>query len=173
MQLTLRLLGCSLQLSAYPLGMGRTDFSDLHCSIARTLEVIGERWSLLIVRDAFYGVRRFDDFQRDLGIARNVLTDRLATLVARGVFERRQYEDRPPRFEYVLTAKGRELLPVILTMMRWGDRWETRGEPPLTLTHTACGHVAEPTVICSHCRGDLAWRELTTDPVPVTLPVRT
>ncbi|MPZ71762.1 MAG: transcriptional regulator [Nitriliruptorales bacterium] len=152
--------------------MGRTNFAAMNCSIARTLEVIGERWSLLIVRDAFYGVRRFDDFQRDLGIARNVLTDRLATLVEWGVFDRRQYEDRPPRFEYVLTEKGRELLPVILTMMRWGDRWESGGDRPVTLTHRACGHVAEPVVACSHCRGDLLWKELRTDPIPVTLPAR-
>lgn len=152
--------------------MGRTNFSDMACSIARTLEVIGERWSLLIVRDAFYGVRRFDDFRQDLGIARNVLTDRLTTLVAQGVFERRQYEERPPRYEYVLTEKGRELLPVILTMMKWGDRWESDGHPPVTLTHTVCAHETQPVVACAHCRGDLAWGELRTDPIPVRLPAR-
>ena len=152
--------------------MSPLKFADLDCSIARTLEVIGERWALLIVRDAFYGVRRFDDFQRDLGIARNVLTDRLNTLTERGVFERRQYEDRPPRYEYVLTQKGRELLPVILAMMRWGDHWETTGAPPVKLTHKSCGHVAEAVVACSHCRGDLAWGELRTDPIPVRLPHR-
>lgn len=150
----------------------RTNFSDMACSIARTLEVIGERWSLLIVRDAFYGVRRFDDFRRDLGVARNVLTDRLNALVEQGVFERQLYEERPPRYEYLLTEKGRELLPVILTMMRWGDRWESDGTPPVTLRHTACGSDTEPVVACSACRSDLGWGELRTDPIPVLLPQR-
>ena len=153
--------------------MGRTNFSDMECSIARTLEVIGERWSLLIVRDAFYGIRRFDDFRQDLGIARNVLTDRLNTLVAQGVFEKRQYEERPPRYEYVLTRKGRELLPVILTMMRWGSQWEFGGEPaPVKLLHTTCGNESEPYVACSHCKAELHWRELLTEPIPVRLPQR-
>jgi DNA-binding HxlR family transcriptional regulator len=152
--------------------MTRTDFSEMDCSIARTLEVIGERWSLLIVRDAYYGVRRFDDFRADLGIARNVLTDRLNTLVAQGVFERRQYHERPARYEYVLTDKGRELLPVILTMMRWGDRWESEGMPPVTLTHTTCGHDTTPVVTCAHCHGELGWGELRTEPIPVRLPAR-
>lgn len=150
----------------------RTNFSDMACSIARTLDVIGERWSLLIVRDAFYGVRRFDDFRKDLGIARNVLTDRLNTLVEQGVFERHQYEDRPPRFEYRLTAKGSDLLPVILTMMKWGDRWESEGDPPLTLQHRSCGHDTESVVVCAHCREDLRWGDLRTDPIPVRLPAR-
>ena len=146
-------------------------FSAMDCSIARTLEVIGERWSLLIVRDAFYGLRRFDDFRRDLGIARNVLTDRLASLVEQGVFERRQYEDRPPRYEYVLTEKGRELLPVILAMMKWGDSWGSE-ERPVTLTHLRCGHETQPVVTCEHCHEELAWKELRTDPIPVLLPQR-
>ena len=147
-------------------------FSALDCSIARTLEVIGERWSLLIVRDAFYGVRRFDDFRQDLGIARNVLTDRLNTLVDQGVFERRQYEDRPPRFEYLLTEKGRELLPVILVMMRWGDRWENQGDPPVSLLHKTCGNATEAVVTCLHCSDELRWRDLVTDPIPVQVPSR-
>ena len=146
-------------------------FSEMNCSIARTLDVIGERWSLLIVRDAFYGLRRFDDFRRDLGIARNVLTDRLATLVEQGVFERRQYEERPPRYEYLLTDKGRQLLPVILAMMHWGDTWQA-DKAPLTLTHTRCGHDTEPVVTCGHCKEELAWGELRTDPIPVLLPER-
>ena len=152
--------------------MGRTNFGDMACSIARTLDVIGERWSLLIVRDAFYGIRRFDDFRQDLGIARNVLTDRLNALVEQGVFERRQYEERPPRYEYVLTDKGRELLPVILTMMRWGHRWESDDMEPVTLTHTVCGHETRPVVVCEQCREDIGWGELRTDPIPVRLPAR-
>ncbi len=145
----------------------------MECSVARTLDVIGERWSLLIVRDAFYGVRRFDDFRADLGIARNVLADRLGSLVARGVLERRQYEARPPRYEYVLTPKGRELLPVLLTMMRWGDRWEADDDAaPVTLTHTTCEHETTPVVTCAHCAQELSWGELRTDPIRVRIPAR-
>jgi DNA-binding HxlR family transcriptional regulator len=136
--------------------MAKTRFADMECSVARTLDVVGERWSLLILRDAFYGVRRFDDFQRNLGIARNVLTDRLTKLVGQGVLERQPYQDRPPRYEYRLTEKGRDLLPVVLAMMRWGDRW-TAGEsgPPVTLTHTGCGASTEPHVVCSVCGEEL------------------
>jgi DNA-binding HxlR family transcriptional regulator len=153
--------------------MAPRDFSGLDCSIARTLEVVGERWSLLILRDAFYGIRRFEDFQRDLGIARNILTDRLQALVDRGVLERRPYEDRPPRFEYRLTEKGRDLLPVLLAMMRWGDRWESGGGPPVTLHHTACGNVTQASTVCSVCGEELVLRELRVDPIRVLLPERT
>ncbi len=145
-------------------------FRDMECSVARTLDVVGERWALLILRDAFYGVRRFDDFQRDLGIARNVLTDRLAKLVAQGVLERRRYEEHPPRYEYRLTAKGRDLLPVLLAMTRWGDRWTAEDEPPVTLTHTTCGHDTQATMVCSHCREDLTWAELRAHPLRIRLP---
>ena len=152
--------------------MPRTDFSQMPCSIARSLEVIGERWSLLIVRNAFYGARRFDDFAQDLGIARNVLTDRLNGLVEHGVFERRKYEERPPRYEYALTEKGRDLLPIILAMVRWGNRWESSGEPPVRITHSVCGHLTEAVPSCSHCGEELRWRELTSDPVRVRVPSR-
>jgi DNA-binding HxlR family transcriptional regulator len=133
--------------------MKRTSFAGMDCSVARTLEVIGEWWTLLILRDAFLGVRRFDDFQRDLGIARNVLTDRLQSLVDHGVLERRIYQERPERFEYHLTEKGRDLFPVLVSMMRWGDRW-TAGEagPPLELEHRSCGHAGLPIMICPSCR---------------------
>ena len=102
--------------------MTPTDLAAMECSIARTLDVIGDRWSLMIIRDAFYGVRRFEVFQRDLGVARNVLTDRLNKLVDKGVLERRRYEDRPPRYEYRLTDRGRDLVGVVLVIMRWGDK---------------------------------------------------
>jgi DNA-binding HxlR family transcriptional regulator len=152
--------------------MARTDFSQMQCSIARSLEVVGERWALLIIRNAFYGARRFDDFAQDLGVARNVLTDRLAGLVEHGVFTREQYEDRPPRYEYRLTEKGKDLLPVILAMARWGDRWESDGEPPVRLTHTVCGQVTEAVPSCRHCGGELRWSELRSDPVRVRVPSR-
>lgn len=140
----------------------------MECSVARTLDVIGDKWSLLILRDAFYGVRRFDDFREDLGVARNVLTDRLQKLVATGVFERRRYEERPPRYEYRLTEKGRALLPVLLTMIGWGDRWANESdEPPVTLTHTKCGSTTRPVVACEHCGDELTLREVRVDPIRV------
>lgn len=147
--------------------MPRRDFAQMECSVARTLEVVGERWTLLILRDALYGVRRFDDFRRDLGIARNILTDRLNKLVDHGVLERHLYEEHPPRHEYRLTDKGRDLLPVVLTMMRWGDRWATDVEPPVTLTHTTCGRTTAPTVCCSECGDPLTLRELRAQPVRI------
>src|SRR5947209_433167 len=97
--------------------------SSLHCSVARTLDVVGERWSLLVLRDAFNGVRRFEDFAARLPIARNVLTNRLQTLVAHGVLERLPYQEHPPRYEYRLTPKGRDLYPVIIALLQWGDRY--------------------------------------------------
>jgi DNA-binding HxlR family transcriptional regulator len=148
--------------------MPKKDLSAMECSIARTLEVIGERWSLLIVRDAFYGVTRFEDFHEDLGLARNVLTDRLTKLVDQGVLDRRQYESRPPRFEYVLTEKGRDLLPVVLAMMRWGDKWSARGNDiPVTLTHLTCGSETKPSVTCSECGEELHLRDLRAHPIRI------
>lgn len=122
------------------------------CSIARTLEVIGDRWTLLILRDAFKGVRRFEDLQRDLGIARNILTDRLQKLVDRGVLSKTPYQSRPVRYEYRLTPKGRDLSPALVALMRWGDKWLTEdGRPPLVLTHKACGEPVDQSFICWHC----------------------
>ncbi len=95
----------------------------MRCSVARTLDVIGEWWTMLIMRDAFKGVTRFEDFHRNLGIARTVLSTRLDRLVEAGIFTRRQYSDHPPRSEYLLTEKGRDLFPVLVTLMQWGDRW--------------------------------------------------
>lgn len=150
--------------------MGRVDFSEMPCSVARTLEAIGDRWSLLIVRDAFYGLRRFDEFTADLGIARNVLADRLGKLVDQGVFDKVAYEDRPPRHEYVLTAKGRDLLGVVLAMSAWGDRWEAdAGEAPVTFDHRSCGgRGITPEVTCSDCGDPLRLGDVRARPVPVS-----
>jgi DNA-binding HxlR family transcriptional regulator len=148
--------------------MTPTDFALMDCSVARTLDVIGDKWSLLILRDAFYGVRRFEDFRDDLGVARNVLTDRLQKLVARGVLERRQYEERPQRFEYRLTSKGRALLPILLAMIAWGDEWANEEElPPVTVTHTTCGHETRPVVACGECGEELTLRNVRVEPIPV------
>ena len=148
--------------------MSPRDLAEMDCSIARTLALVGERWTLLVLRDAFYGLRRFEDFQHDLGIARNILADRLAKLVDHGVLERRQYEDRPPRFEYRLTHKGRELLPVLLSLMRWGDRWETpSGEAPVRLIHEDCGQATEAIPTCPHCGGELGLRNVRVDPIKI------
>lgn len=147
--------------------MPRKNFSEMDCSVARTLEVIGDRWTLLILRDAFYGIRRFDDLRRNLGVARNILADRLNKLVGHGVLERRLYEEHPRRYEYRLTAKGRDLLPVLLTLTRWGDRWEADASgPPTTFTHAKCGHKTLPTVSCSECGEELLLRELRVYPIP-------
>ena len=143
----------------------RTSFSEMNCSIARTLEVVGEWWTMLIVRDAFLGVRRFEDFQRRLGIARNVLTVRLDRLVAEGVLERYRYQDRPERHEYRLTEKGIDLYPVVVSLMRWGDRWAApAGGPPVVLVHD--GHDASPVLACERCGEELAPRQVTPRPGP-------
>lgn len=147
--------------------MTPADFAAMECSVARTLDAIGDRWSLLIIRDAFYGVRRFDAFQKRLGVARNILTDRLQKLIDKDVLERRQYEERPPRFEYRLTEQGRDLVGVVLAMMQWGDRWTRRGDPPVSIIHTTCGHVTQPIVACSECGEQLRLGDLLADPIPV------
>src|SRR5271169_5800302 len=117
--------------------MGRTaNYSKQHCSVAATLSVVGDPWTLLILRDAFYGVRRFDEWQARLGVARNVLAARLKSLVEHGVLEARLYSEHPPRKDYVLTAKGRDLRPVLLALKTWGDRHVyADGQRPLEWVH--------------------------------------
>ena len=110
--------------------MRRASFQELNCSVAQTLEVVGDSWSLLIVRDIFFGITRFDDIQRRLGIARNTLTDRLNWLYDHGVVTRIPYGDSANRFEYRLTEKGRDLQPVLLAMVAWGDKWGATAKPP-------------------------------------------
>ena len=130
----------------------RTSFAGMNCSIARTLEIVGEWWTPLILRDAFLGLSRFEEFQGSLGIARNVLTKRLATLVQAGIMERHRYQDHPERFEYRLTEAGRELFPIVVSLLQWGDRW-TAGEagPPLLLVHEPCGQPGGGMLVCSYC----------------------
>jgi DNA-binding HxlR family transcriptional regulator len=138
--------------------MLRNDYANQNCSIAGTLELVGERWTLLILRDAFLGVRRFDDFQRNLGVARNVLQARLARLVEAGILRRQRYQERPERFEYRLTRKGVDLWPIIVALMEWGDRHLAENGPPVVLAHKACGGTVTSRRRCERCGADLeAW----------------
>lgn len=147
--------------------MERADYSDWNCSVARTVEVIGERWTVLVLREAFFGVRRFSEIQHNLGIARNILSDRLGTLVEHGILRRERYQERPERFEYRLTAKGLELYAPLMALMRWGDDHlaEPAG-PPVILHHTRCDHDTVATLCCSHCGEELDPREVQPLPGP-------
>lgn len=140
--------------------MGRTaDYSRQSCPIAATLEVVGDPWTLLILRDAFNGVRRFEQWQERLGVARNVLASRLKALVAHGVLETRPYSERPPRQEYLLTDKGRDLRPVLLTLYDWGERHVYgEGRSPTAITHN--GHAFRPKLVCATCDEVVGDREL-------------
>jgi DNA-binding HxlR family transcriptional regulator len=120
-------------------------------SIAGTLELIGDRWTFLILRDAFRGVRRFDDFQRGLGIARNLLADRLQKLVTAGILAKHPYCQHPPRYEYRLTPKGVDLSPALVALKRWGDKHLAGGDPDLVFVHQSCGHPLDQAFVCWHC----------------------
>jgi DNA-binding HxlR family transcriptional regulator len=150
--------------------MQRTQFGQMACSIARTLDVIGEPWSPLILRDVFAGIGRFDQIQDDLGISRKVLAERLKWLVGSGILERREYSASPPRQEYVLTAKGMELCDLLLVMVRWGDRW-TAGEagPPVLYRHHACGQISEAELTCAHCHQPMRASDVDLLPGPGSL----
>lgn len=140
--------------------MERKSFAAMDCSVAQSLEVIGEWWSMLIVRDAFLGVTRFDDFHRRLGISRNILRDRLNALVAHGVFDRVAYSERPPRFDYRLSEKGRDLWPVLTAMRQWGDRWAAPTGAPIAMIHRTCDHVSRAVMVCEHCGEALSARDV-------------
>ncbi|WP_028661111.1 winged helix-turn-helix transcriptional regulator [Nocardioides insulae] len=151
--------------------MRRTSFEEMNCSVAQCLEVVGDWWSMLIVRDAFLGIRRFEVFQDRLGISRNILTQRLRHLSDAGVLVRVQYQDRPPRFEYRLTDKGRDLWHVLTAMRQWGDRWASTDGPPLVVRHRGCGHLTEAVPVCSECGERLEAREVTAERGPGALVV--
>jgi DNA-binding HxlR family transcriptional regulator len=144
----------------------RKSFSDMHCSVAQCLEVVGEWWSMLIVRDAFLGVTRFDQFQERLGISRNVLNQRLAGLVEAGVFVKVPYSDHPPRHDYRLTDKGRDLWPVLTMMRQWGDKYAAPDGPPLEVVHKDCGQVSEAVLTCSACGAPIGPRDVRAVPGP-------
>ncbi|WP_454717582.1 winged helix-turn-helix transcriptional regulator [Caulobacter segnis] len=142
--------------------MGRTaDYTNERCSVAATLEVVGDPWTLLILRDAFAGVKRFEQWQERLGVARNVLAARLKTLVGHGVMETKRYSERPPRHEYWLTQKGLALSPVLLTMSEWGDRHVYgRDNSPVLFRHKSCGCAFHPVLACEECGEVVQRRDL-------------
>jgi DNA-binding HxlR family transcriptional regulator len=145
--------------------MQRTSFADISCSIARTLEVVGEWWTPLILRDVYLGITRFDDLQHDLGISRKVLAERLDHLVTHGVLERQPYQQHPIRHQYLLSDKGRDLVPVLFALMSWGDRW-TAGAAgaPMRLRHDGCGVLVTAEITCAHCGGPLTAENVTVEP---------
>jgi DNA-binding HxlR family transcriptional regulator len=134
--------------------LGRT-YANENCSAARALELVGERWSLLIIRDAlFRGVTRFADFQRSLGLASNVLAARLESFVAAGLMERRPYSNHAEHHDYLLTERGRDLQSVVIALTAWGDRWEAPNGPPVVYRHAGCNGTIESRLVCGRC-GDL------------------
>jgi len=146
--------------------MERKSFVGMDCSVAQCLEIVGEWWTMLIVRDAFLGVTRFEDFQRRLGISRNILQQRLTKLVDAGVFVRVPYSEHPPRHDYRLTPKGRDLWPVLTAMRQWGDAYAAPDGPPLEVVHDACGAAAPLVLACSSCESVVGPRDVHIRPGP-------
>jgi DNA-binding HxlR family transcriptional regulator len=145
----------------------RRDYPNQVCSLAKSLEVVGERWSLLIVRDVMSGNRRFSGIQGNLGIARNVLSARLQRLLDEDILERRAYQESPPRYEYFLTEKGLDLWPSLIALMHWGDRHSAGPEgPPLRVIHKDCGGEASDRGICESCGAVLTARDAQAVPGP-------
>ncbi len=137
------------------------EINRLQCSIARSSAVLGDRWTLLILSDVFLGVRRFDDFQQRLGLSRTTLTNRLKLLEDHGVLSRVQYQSSPDRYEYRLTEKGRDLYPVISTVLNWGDKYYSDAAgPPILRRHTSCGHDIQPVLSCPECHQEIDARSI-------------
>jgi len=152
--------------------MKRTGFATWPCSIARSVDLLGDWWTPLVLREAFLGVRRFDDMQRSLGIGRNVLTQRLKRLVDEGLLDRVRYQEKPDRYEYVLTEQGRDFYPVLAAMAAWGDRWLSGDEgPPVIFHHQPCDHDMTAKVVCSECGEEIKVRDVrvrTADGTPMS-----
>ncbi len=137
------------------------------CSVARALSAVGDRWTLLVLREAFLRTRRFEDFQSRTGAARNIVADRLQKLVEQGILERRPYQTRPTRHEYRLTEKGLDLYPVVLSLAAWGDRWMAGEEgQPVEHVHRHCGQVMRPLQVCSECGEPIDPRNVEARPGP-------
>ena len=143
--------------------MRHTHLAGEHCAIARSVAILGERWTFVILRQAFMGARRFEDYQRGTSIARNILTDRLKALVEAEILERRPYASHTKRtlHEYRLTQKGIDLYPILVTMMEWGNKYGGfEGGPPIDLVHQTCGKVTQPHLVCSECGEEIDAREM-------------
>lgn len=160
-------MGSFKQLSRYSWVMLKRSYDGQVCSVAGALEVVGERWTFLIIRDSLLGIRRFEGFMASLGVARNVLTDRLKHLVQNGILVRVPYADRPPRHEYHLTEKGRGLIPVIISLMEWGDQHlAAQSGPPRLAQHIDCGGHVDVQLACTSCDQALDVTEVATIPNP-------
>jgi DNA-binding HxlR family transcriptional regulator len=147
--------------------MRRTSFDGWPCSIARTMDVLGDGWAILVLRDVFYGTTRFGDLQNALGIARNTLTDRLTRLVNLGLLDKQAYQAKPPRYDYRVTDKGADLFGVLAAMSRWGDTWlADKAGVPVVMHHDACGHDTHADVVCHECQHPLEADEVTVRPGP-------
>jgi len=138
----------------------------MDCSVAQCLEVVGDWWTMLIVRDEFLGVTRFEDFQRRLGISRNILQQRLTKLVDTGILVRVPYSEHPPRADYRLTQKGRDLWPVLTAMRQWGDTYAAPDGPPVRIVHDACGAVSHLDMVCGVCGRPVGPRDVHAEPGP-------
>lgn len=137
------------------------------CSMARTISVIGDRWTLMILRDCFLRIRRFEDFERSLGITRHLLADRLRKLVKAGVLRKVAYSERPKRHEYRLTEKGIDLYPIMMSIVHWGDAYMAGAKSrPLLHEHIACGHTFDPVMTCSHCEEEITAGAVRVPPGP-------
>ena len=146
--------------------MQRKTFGNMQCPIARGLDRVGEWWSILILRDAFHGLTRFDEFQKSLDIAPNMLTRRLASLVEAGLLEKRQYSEKPPRHEYVLTPRGRDFRPVLIAMLAWGNRQFAEEGIAVDVVDAKTGKVAEPIVVDRQSGRELTEADFTFAPGP-------
>jgi DNA-binding HxlR family transcriptional regulator len=136
--------------------MDRAVFDAWQCSVARTAGLVGDPWTLLILRDAHYGLRRFEEFHTSLGLSRNILSERLNRLAERGLLSKVVYQEHPVRAEYHLTSSGDEFFAVLVAMVNWGDRWLDQGAgAPITLHHTQCDHDVEAAVVCTFCRATI------------------
>ncbi|MEQ8747413.1 helix-turn-helix domain-containing protein [Pyruvatibacter sp.] len=144
-----------------------SDLPKVSCSVARAVSVVGDRWTLLVLRDLFLGVRRFEDFERRLGIARPVLSQRLKKLVEEDVLNRVRYEERPARYEYRLTSKGRDLYPVVMSLTAWGDKYMSGPDgAPVVTRHVPCGNFITPQLTCPDCGEPVLAKDMEAMPGP-------
>ena len=137
------------------------EIGELPCSVARTLSVVGDRWTMLVIRNCFLGTRRFGDFQQQLDITKHLLTARLKKLVEHGILRKDLYQEKPARYEYRLTDKGKDLYPILMAVIAWGDKYMAGDAgPPVVYEHKVCGHEMHPILVCSECKEELPPRDV-------------